>query len=333
MLLTHHLRITNDATRLPVRCDVRPAGPAGAGSPAGRRRARSSTARSPTSATRCTATSPTSTSTPCSTGSSPSTCERVEQDRRPRPLPPGRATGPRCSRRVTTSPTASRRSRPGRPRSTWPRWTASGIATSLLSISSPGVYLGDEAAARDLAREVNEIGRRAVVDHPGRFGLFASLPLPDVDAAIAEIAYCCDRLDVDGFALLTNVGGTYLGDPSWEPVFRELEPSAGSGVHPPDLAGVLGAHVARAAPTDARVLLRHDPRRGRPGAQRHHRSSPRHRVHHPARRSDAADDRRPGQRLLPAARRRPRRRRAPRPRPAPLRPGRLPGAPSARRAC
>jgi 6-methylsalicylate decarboxylase len=97
-----------------------------------------------------------------------------------------------------------------------------GIATSLLSISSPGVYFGDETAARDLAREMNEIGRRAVVDHPGRFGLFASLPLPDVDAAMAEIAYCCDHLDVDGFALLTNVGGTYLGHPSWEPVFREL---------------------------------------------------------------------------------------------------------------
>lgn len=97
-----------------------------------------------------------------------------------------------------------------------------GIATSLLSISSPGTYFGDAAAARELAREVNEIGRRAVMDHPRRFGLFASLPLPDVDAAVAEIAHCCDRLDVDGFALLTHVGGIYLGDPSWEPVIREL---------------------------------------------------------------------------------------------------------------
>lgn len=98
-----------------------------------------------------------------------------------------------------------------------------GIATSLLSISSPGVHLADEAAARDLAREVNEAGRRAVVDHPGRFGLFASLPLPDVDAAMAEIAYCCDRLDVAGFTLLTNIGGTYLGDSAFQPVFRELD--------------------------------------------------------------------------------------------------------------
>jgi 6-methylsalicylate decarboxylase len=117
-----------------------------------------------------------------------------------------------------------------------PEWSAEshlavmdrlGIAISLLSISTPGVHLAegddDGAAARVLAREVNEAGRRAVVDHPGRFGLLGSLPLPDVDAAIAEIAHCVDHLDVDGFVLLTNVGGTYLGDAEWDPVFRELD--------------------------------------------------------------------------------------------------------------
>ncbi|HEY9555432.1 MAG TPA: amidohydrolase family protein [Acidimicrobiales bacterium] len=99
-----------------------------------------------------------------------------------------------------------------------------GIATSLLSISSPGVYLGsDTTNTVELARAVNEAGRRAVVDHPGRFGLLASLPLPDVDAAIAEIAYCCDTLDVDGFVLLTNIGDTYIGDASFAPVLRELD--------------------------------------------------------------------------------------------------------------
>ena len=113
-----------------------------------------------------------------------------------------------------------------------PEWSADqhlevmdrlGIATSLLSISSPGVHLGDGATAVDLAREVNEHGRRAVVDHPGRFGLLASLPLPDVDAAIAEIAHCCDHLHVDGFVLLTNISGTYVSDATFEPVFRELD--------------------------------------------------------------------------------------------------------------
>jgi predicted TIM-barrel fold metal-dependent hydrolase len=113
-----------------------------------------------------------------------------------------------------------------------PEWSAEahvalmdrlGIATSLLSVSTPGVHLGDDSAAIALAREVNEAGRRAVVDHPGRFGLLGSLPLPDVDASMAEIAHCIDHLEVDGFILLTHVDGTYLGDPAWDPVFDELD--------------------------------------------------------------------------------------------------------------
>jgi predicted TIM-barrel fold metal-dependent hydrolase len=108
-----------------------------------------------------------------------------------------------------------------------------GIATSILSISSPGVHLAGGAETRELARAVNEAGRRAVVDHPGRFGQFASLPLPDVDAAMAEIEYCCSQLDVAGFALLTHVGGTYLGDASFEPVFGELDRrGARAFIHP-----------------------------------------------------------------------------------------------------
>jgi predicted TIM-barrel fold metal-dependent hydrolase len=108
-----------------------------------------------------------------------------------------------------------------------PEWSAEehvqvmdrlGIETSYLSVSSPGV-LGDA----DLARAVNEEGRRAVVEHPGRFGLLASLPLPDVDAAMAEIAHGSERLDADGFVLLTNVDGTYVGDASFAPILRELD--------------------------------------------------------------------------------------------------------------
>ena len=98
-----------------------------------------------------------------------------------------------------------------------------GIATALLSVSTPGVQLDGGPPPGDLAREVNEAGRRAVVDHPGRFGLLGSLPMTDTEEAIAEIAHCSDVLHVDGFVLLTHVGGTYLGDPAWEPVFDELD--------------------------------------------------------------------------------------------------------------
>jgi hypothetical protein len=84
-----------------------------------------------------------------------------------------------------------------------PRWSVQAalgmmdrfhIEAAILSVSSPGVHFGDNAAARALARSVNEEGARAVSDHPGRFGLFASLPLPDVDGALEELAYALDVL-------------------------------------------------------------------------------------------------------------------------------------------
>lgn len=97
------------------------------------------------------------------------------------------------------------------------------IATGIASISSPGVHFGDDQKARTLARKVNEFGAELVKDRPDRFGLFASLPLPDVDGAIAETAYALDELHADGVVLLSNVQGRYLGDPSYEPLWAELE--------------------------------------------------------------------------------------------------------------
>lgn len=98
-----------------------------------------------------------------------------------------------------------------------------GIATALLSISSPGVHFGDDAAARLLARQVNEEGANIVATAPCRFGLLASLPLPDVEGALAELAYVLEVLHVDGIALHTHYHGTYLGDPAFEPVMTELD--------------------------------------------------------------------------------------------------------------
>lgn len=97
-----------------------------------------------------------------------------------------------------------------------------GIATAMLSVSSPGVHFGNDVEARALARSVNEFAARNAEDHRGRFGTFASLPLPDVDAALEEIQYASDVLKVDGFVMLTNAAGIYLGDPKFDAVFDEL---------------------------------------------------------------------------------------------------------------
>jgi predicted TIM-barrel fold metal-dependent hydrolase len=114
----------------------------------------------------------------------------------------------------------------------WPAWDPStalatmdrlGVASAVLSVSSPGVHFGDGAAARSLARAVNESGAEVVALHPARFGLFASLPLPDIDAALAEVGHALDTLHADGVVLLTNYRGIYLGDPRFDALFAELD--------------------------------------------------------------------------------------------------------------
>jgi 6-methylsalicylate decarboxylase len=99
---------------------------------------------------------------------------------------------------------------------------AAGVGTSMLSITAPGLWFGDVASTQRLARAVNDYGATLVRDHPGRFGLFAALPLPDVDASLKEIEYALDELSVRGFGLLTNYGDKWLGDPAFDPVFAEL---------------------------------------------------------------------------------------------------------------
>jgi len=107
------------------------------------------------------------------------------------------------------------------------------IETSMLSISAPGIFFGDAAAAVSLARDVNEFAAGIVAKHPGRFGFFAMLPLPDVEAALAEIAYAMDVLRADGIVITSNQSGIYPGDPRYEPVFAELgRREANLFVHP-----------------------------------------------------------------------------------------------------
>ena len=67
-----------------------------------------------------------------------------------------------------------------------------GVAASLVSITNPGLWFGDAPMTRQLARACNEYGATLVHDHPTRFGVFAAMPLPDVDATLAEIAYAYD---------------------------------------------------------------------------------------------------------------------------------------------
>ena len=121
-----------------------------------------------------------------------------------------------------------------------------GIATGVLSIGA--ITFGDDLAAAD-ARRCNEFNAGITRQRPDRFGVFAALPLPNVDASLKEIEYAFDTLQVDGVVLFANYRGTYLGDSAFAPVWDELDRRAAVVfIHPaqpplPWLPGIPGPVV------------------------------------------------------------------------------------------
>ncbi len=97
-----------------------------------------------------------------------------------------------------------------------------GVATAITSITAPGFALVARDLRFKLNRECNEYGAAMVRDHPGRFGLFACLPLPEVDASLQEISFALDVLKAEGIGLLTSYADKWLGDPAFTPVMDEL---------------------------------------------------------------------------------------------------------------
>jgi predicted TIM-barrel fold metal-dependent hydrolase len=99
-----------------------------------------------------------------------------------------------------------------------------GVRTAILSVAStPGVWFdaGADEAER-MARLCNDYGAQMVRDFPGRFGLFATLSMLNVDNTLKEIEYVFDTLKADGVGLQTNYGDKWPGDPLYKPVFDEL---------------------------------------------------------------------------------------------------------------
>jgi predicted TIM-barrel fold metal-dependent hydrolase len=113
----------------------------------------------------------------------------------------------------------------------WKGWTPdraievmdrNGVRKSMLSVTTPGIWFGDDAAARVLARSCNDYAAQMIADHHDRFGMFVALPLPDIAGSLREIAYGMDTLKADGVGLLTSYTDKWLGDPYFSPIFDEL---------------------------------------------------------------------------------------------------------------
>jgi predicted TIM-barrel fold metal-dependent hydrolase len=112
-----------------------------------------------------------------------------------------------------------------------PRWSAAaalnlmdrqGIATAVVSLSSPSAHFLPVAERPALVAAVNDAGAELTRSHSGRFGYFATLPMPDIPASLAELRRAFDVLGADGVVLQTNTDGTYLGSPSFAPILSEL---------------------------------------------------------------------------------------------------------------
>jgi predicted TIM-barrel fold metal-dependent hydrolase len=93
-----------------------------------------------------------------------------------------------------------------------------GVAAAMTSI--PPHY--DPATVDKIARPSNEFAAKLATDHPGKFGIFAFLPLPHIDTALKEIEYVYDTLKLEGVGMYTNYGDKWLGDSYFDPVFEEL---------------------------------------------------------------------------------------------------------------
>ncbi|MFM9972302.1 MAG: amidohydrolase family protein [Burkholderiales bacterium] len=98
-----------------------------------------------------------------------------------------------------------------------------GVATSMLSLPhSVQIWPGDKKEGRDLAREWNEYMAKMASDHPGKFGVFAALPILDIESSLIELEYALDILKADGICLMTSIGDKWLGDIHYAPVFEEM---------------------------------------------------------------------------------------------------------------
>lgn len=97
------------------------------------------------------------------------------------------------------------------------------IAKGILSLTAPALSAWEGVERRELARKVNDYTAGLATRSPDRFGNFATLPLPDLDDALAEISYALDTLAADGVVLMSNYGELFLGDPFFEPLWAELD--------------------------------------------------------------------------------------------------------------
>ena len=109
------------------------------------------------------------------------------------------------------------------------------VGTAILSVSTPGTsFLPDPADSAALARDLNDYTSGLIGTQPERLGFFATVPMPHIDAAVAETVRALDDLRADGVVLLANDAGVYLGEEGQRSAVRRPQRALRGGVHPPE---------------------------------------------------------------------------------------------------
>lgn len=119
-----------------------------------------------------------------------------------------------------------------------------GIDISIVSLTCPNVYWGDEATSALAARESNDAMQAAQARWPDRIRWFTSLPWEYPEAAIRELERTRANGAV-GVMVLGNIAGRSLVDPLFEPVWQAIDAAAMPVlVHPTDPQGAEAMGIA-----------------------------------------------------------------------------------------
>ena len=79
-----------------------------------------------------------------------------------------------------------------------------GIDLAILTVTTPGMWVGNIQDTRKLTRESNDYAAKMISDYKERYGIFGTIYMPDIDGSLAEIAYCMDSLKADGISVFTS---------------------------------------------------------------------------------------------------------------------------------
>lgn len=114
-----------------------------------------------------------------------------------------------------------------------------GVATQILTLTTPGTHVEPPERAVRLARLVNDAFAKIVRERAPRFSALATLPLCDPAASVAELRRAMTDLALPGAMLFSNVNGASLADGRFEPLYEEADRlGAVLHIHPTDPVGV-----------------------------------------------------------------------------------------------